>query len=41
MNENDLHFFGEWVEYRNDEEKEEAKQYLLLWKKFFIRKASL
>lgn len=33
-----LHYFGEWVEYRNEEEKIEAKQYLELWKKFFIRK---
>jgi|TARA_R110000822_G_scaffold125342_3_gene260013 hypothetical protein len=32
------HFFGEWVEYRSEEEKIEAKQYLDLWKKFFMRK---
>jgi hypothetical protein len=32
------HYFGEWVEYHNEEEKEEAIKYLALWKKFFIRK---
>lgn len=31
-------FFGEWVEYRNDEEFEEAIIYLKSWKKFFLRK---
>ncbi len=35
--END-HYFGEWVEYRDDAEKCEAYQYLELWKKFIIRK---
>jgi len=32
------HFFGEWVEVRNEEEKEEAAQYLGLWMKYFQRK---
>lgn len=30
--------YSEWVEYKNNSEKIEAKSYLLLWKKFFIRK---
>ena len=34
------HFFAEWVEYRDEEEKKEANQYLILWKKFFMRKVS-
>jgi hypothetical protein len=33
-----LHWFGEWVEYRTEEEKEEARVYLNLWKKFFCMK---
>ena len=33
-------YFGEWVEYRDEKEKEEALQYLQLWKKFFLRKIS-
>lgn len=36
--ENKEHFFGEWVEYHNEEEKLQARQYLELWKKFFLRK---
>lgn len=32
------HFFGEWVEYTNEEEKLEAKVYLDYWIKFFVRK---
>lgn len=32
------YFFGEWVEYQNDEEKIEALEYLNLWVKFFQRK---
>ena len=31
-------FFSEWVIYENDEEKEFAKLYLDLWKKFYLRK---
>ncbi len=38
MKDNEEHYFGEWVEYRNEEEKIEARQYLELWKKFFMRK---
>ncbi len=34
------HFFGEWVEYKNNEEKIEAEQYLQSWKKFFLRKVT-
>jgi hypothetical protein len=34
----DFQYFGEWVEYRSEEERIEAKQYLDLWKKFFLRK---
>lgn len=32
------HFFGEWVEYLNEEEKQEAIKYLNSWVKFFCRK---
>jgi hypothetical protein len=32
------YFFGEWAEYKSEEEKIEARQYLNLWKKFFMRK---
>jgi len=38
MEDEKFHWFGEWVEYRNEEEKDEAKIYLSLWKKFFTRK---
>jgi hypothetical protein len=33
-------YFGEWVLYKANDlnEEEEAKRYLQLWKKFFIRK---
>lgn len=32
------HWFGEWVEYRNEEEAKEAREYLRLWIKFVSRK---
>lgn len=34
-----MKFFGEMAPYNegDEEEKQEAKQYLLLWKKFFLR----
>ncbi len=32
------HFFGEWIEFYNEEEQKEAEQYLALWEKFFVRK---
>lgn len=31
-------FYGEWVHYESEDEKEQAKQYLKLWKKFFLKK---
>ncbi len=31
-------FYGEWVEWENEEEKEQALQYLALWKRFFLKK---
>ena len=31
-------YFGEWVEYRDQEERDQANTYLSLWQKFFIRK---
>jgi len=31
-------WFGEWVIIENDDEKEEAYQYLKLWKKFLLRR---
>lgn len=31
-------FYGEWVEYRSEEEKIEAIQYLLLFVKYYVRK---
>lgn len=37
-NKKEFHFYGEWVEFRDENEKEEAKTYLNLWKKFFVRK---
>lgn len=37
-NKDEFHFFGEWVEYYNEKEKEQAKIYLEWWKKFFLRK---
>lgn len=30
-------FYGEWVYFENDEEKEEAILYLKLWKKFLLK----
>ena len=35
------HFYGEWVRYDNEEERQEAIQYLALWKKFFLKKLPL
>lgn len=32
------YWFGEWVEYRDEEDKIDAKNYLHLWKKFILRK---
>lgn len=32
------YWFGEWVSYENDIEKQEAKIYLNLWKKFILKK---
>ena len=37
MKEN-LHYFGEWVEIRSEEEKVEAEIFLQSWKKFFLRR---
>ncbi len=34
----DNHFFGEWVYFENDEEKEDAYKYLALWKKFMLKR---
>ncbi len=31
-------FFGEWVYFENDEEKEDAYKYLALWKKFMLKR---
>lgn len=31
-------YFGEWVEYSDEEDRKEAKKYLDLWKKFALRK---
>ncbi len=31
-------FYGEWVHFDNDQEKEEARAYLLSWIKFFMKK---
>lgn len=36
--EDDLHFFGEWVYWDNEEEKEQAILYLRLWKKFQLKR---
>jgi|GEM_PF-4276920 len=33
-----LKFYAEYAYYKNSEEKEEAKIYLTLWKKFYLRK---
>jgi len=38
--EKDLHWFGEWVPFEDDEEKEEAIKYLTLWKKYLLKKFS-
>lgn len=38
LKENEIRYFGEWVFWENEEEKEEAIQYLSLWKKFFLKK---
>lgn len=34
----EIQFFCEWVEYRNDEERKMALEYLNLWKFFALRK---
>lgn len=34
-------FFAEWVYYDDDESLEEAKAYLLLWKRFLLQKFSV
>lgn len=34
----DNSFFGEWVYFDNEEEKEDAYKYLALWKKFMLKK---
>lgn len=31
-------FYGEWAPFDTDEEKEEAYEYLRLWKKFMLKK---
>ncbi len=31
-------FFGEWVIFENEEEKEDAYKYLALWKKFMLKR---
>ncbi len=33
-------FYSNWVFYNNDEEKKEAETYLILWKKFLLKKVS-
>ena len=33
-------FYGEWAYFENDEEKEDAYKYLVLWKKFMLKKLS-
>lgn len=35
-----ISWYGEWVPYENSDEREEALQYLKLWKKFFLKKCS-
>ncbi len=30
--------YAEWAYYETEEEKKEAEQYLLLWKKFYLRR---
>ena len=32
------HFFGEWVFFDDEEEKEDAYKYLALWKKFILKR---
>lgn len=34
------HWFGEWVYFENDEEREDVYKYLTLWKRFLLRKLS-
>jgi|GEM_PF-4652060 len=38
--ENDLHFFGEWVYWDNQEDLDDAYKYLALWKKFQMKRLS-
>ena len=35
------HYFGEWVPFENEEEKQDARKYLELWKKFILKKLNI